>query len=75
MWKHREQQQRERKRKSGGNASTYIKAIIDIVDSAEEHDKIYIKRGRNTAAFSKSGEILERKTRAPYREVRESEGR
>ena len=51
------------------------KEIIDIVDSAEEHDKRYIKRGRNTAAFSKSGEILERKTRAPYREVRESEGR
>jgi hypothetical protein len=25
------------------------------VDSAEEHDKRYIKRGRNTAAFSKSG--------------------
>lgn len=76
MQKYREQeQQRERKRKSGGDASNYIKAFIDIVDSAEEHDKRYIKRGRNTAAFSKSGEIFERKTRAPYREVRESEGR
>jgi hypothetical protein len=50
-------------------------AVLDIVDSAEEHDKRYIKRGRNTAAFSKSGEILERNTRAPYREVRASEGR
>ena len=76
MQKHREQeQQRERERKSGGDVSIYIKAFIDIVDSAEEHDKRYIKIGRNTAAFSNSGEILERKTRAPYREVRESEGR
>ncbi len=76
MQRHREQeQQRKRERKSGGDASTYIKAIIDIVDSAEVHDKRYIKRGRNTAAFSNSGEILERKTRAPCREARESEGR